>query len=220
MFNNLSNKKGGRERNNNLYLNTEEDDVRVFENSNPDANKNYIIFQNDTLQKKNYELEKEKSEILKRSEEFECEVDKFDEQLRYIRGELKNFVELRLMEKQIADVAESKEKDVAMQLSESTKSLKRLILSLCVSKSLSMVIGILRIFNYDFSFGSLGLLTGDILFTSYVFLYYFTGEKLKCESNPFDLRQKQFEQKIKELKIKIKELDDSNDFIGKYIDNL
>ena len=128
-----------RNRSLNFFLNDEQADSRVFGNSDIDVNKNYLILQNDVLQKKCYDLEKEKNEIQKSSDEFEIESEKFDESSRYIKNEMKNFIELRNMAEKISILCDKKGDKAhkhSMEIFKLFKTYMQLLLLLRISGSL------------------------------------------------------------------------------------
>ena len=196
-----------RNRSLNFYLNDETADNRVFGSSDistSDANKHYIILQNDTLQQKCYELEKQKNEIQKICDEFEEQVDTYDESSRYMKNEMKNFIELRKMDHtELLDI------------------LKTVILFVIFFRLIDSIIMYFIIYTgYD---DLLLFCIADLINISNLICYGLFGQEVKTAKNcieTFNININMLDKTIKQKREEIKKTDDSNDFISKYIDNL
>ena len=213
-----------RNRSLNFYLNDETADNRVFGSSDistSDANKHYIILQNDTLQQKCYELEKQKNEIQKICDEFEEQVDTYDESSRYMKNEMKNFIELRKMEQEISVLLETKYKKYQKYHTELLDILKTVILFVIFFRLIDSIIMYFIIYTgYD---DLLFFCIADLINISNLICYGLFGQEVKTAKNcieTFNININMLDKTIKQKREEIKKTDDSNDFISKYIDNL
>lgn len=222
---NTNEEKNQRNRSFNFYLKDEIADNRVFGNSDistADANKHYIILQNDTLQTKCYELEKQKNEIQKTCDEFEEEVDKYDESGRYMRNELKNFVELRKMEHEISVLFEDKYKEYQKLHLELLNIIKIICIFIIFFRLLDSAMLYFIIYtSFDDIYSLLGV--ADVINILNLICYVFFGQEFKTARScikQFNINMDVLDKTIKQKREEIKKTDDSNDFISKYIDNL
>ena len=205
----------------NFFL-SENNEERVFGNEKPDPNKHYLILQNDILHAKIMALEQEHITLTKDLEAKEDELDSFDEQSRYIKGEIKNFVELRRMADEITHLTEEKEDAYELQLKNIQAVVNRLTMFIFVNKI--------------FMFSCFGLLYYMNMFTVYMVLacelVNLMNSCIATLTTPIDLKymadlrkgykndRKLLEEDIKKLKHEIRKTDESNDFISKYIECL
>ena len=213
-----------RNRSLNFFLNDETADNRVFGTSDistADANKHYIILQNDALQTKCYELEKQKNEIQKICDEFEQEVDKYDESGRYMRNEMKNFVELRKMEQEISVLFEDKYKEYQKYHTELLDILKTVCLFITFFRLLdSAILYFIIYIGYD---DVVLFYMSDLINILNIVCYVLFGQEVKTARSCieiFNINIDLIDKTIKQKREEIKKTDDSNDFISKYIDNL
>lgn len=205
----------------NFFLN-ESNEERVFGNEKPDPNKHYLILQNDILHAKIMALEQEHITLTKDLEAKEDELDSFDEQSRYIKGEIKNFVELRRMADEITHLTEEKEDLSDLHLKNVQAIVNRLIMFVFVNKI--------------FAISSFALLYYMDMFSIYMVLacelVNVVNSCIATLTTPLDFKhmsdlrkgykdeRRMLEDEIKKLKSEIKRTDDSNDIISKYIETL
>jgi len=222
--NEQSNNIKQRNRSLNFYLNDEIADNRVFGTSDistTDANKHYIILQNDILQQKFYELEKQKNEIQKKCDEFEEEVDKYDASSRYMRNEMKNFIELRKMEHEISILLENKYKEYQRLHTELFDILKTFIIFIVFFRLFdSVALYSILYIGYD---NNIIFYIADLINILNLVCYFLFGQEIKTTRSCikiFKTNINVLDDTIKQKRAEIKKTDDSNDFISKYIDNL
>ena len=204
----------------NVYLSTPEDRKRVYGDDKPDPHKHFIIVQNEILTSKSDRLTDENSKLLKEIEEKDNEVDKMEVQLRYIRGELKNFVELRKMADAITTHVENIETKTKDQLDKWVKFIPRFLTQFVLNKTLSVINCILLWYFNKLTIPF--IITTELVTT--ITTVIVTG------ISPIDIKdyKKGFLQytethsvateEVKKIKDEMKRTDDGNDFISKYID--
>lgn len=205
----------------NFFLN-ENNEERVFGNEKPDPNKHYLILQNDTLHAKIMALEQEHITLTKELEAKEDELDTFDEQSRYIKGEIKNFVELRRMADEITHLTEEKEDISDLHLKNVQAVANRLTMFIFVNKI--FVLACFALLHYMDMFSIYMVLTCEFVNVM--------NSCIATLTTPLDMKHMAdlrrgyknektlLEEEIKKLKNEIKKTDESNDFISKYIDCL
>ena len=81
-------------------INVYEGNKQKIDNAD-NSTQQYIIIMNEELQNKLRVLQQELNEMKSKNDELESESDKHENSIRYMRGVLKNFVELRNMEKEL-----------------------------------------------------------------------------------------------------------------------
>ena len=204
----------------NLYLTDESKMQRVFGDSDPDPSKNYVILQLDKVQKRLLELERLNAELSKMTENSEEEQDRLDEKIRYMRGKLKNFVELRNMEKSISE----KVTELNVLISDHNKDLEnrfvKMVLFICSEWSLS-------VFEYFFLWCFGKLTVGNIALLNilngvsimaygkmnpFEYIEFYGNFKLFAENRKIVLAG------IETSKKEIKKTDEANDYISEFID--
>jgi len=169
----------------------------------------YIILMNETLQTENRTLSSKISDIEKKVDILEEENDTFDNSKRYTRGLLKNLVELEKMHSQIS----AKHKLMFLDTKEYiNKYFKKHIYYFrvleCILICFSALIYHNNVFNdMEFLLFSIFFII-PIVFTEMIFSKF----DLPKYSNDIDT--------IKEIEDKIKKINDSQDFLSDYIDNL
>ena len=203
----------------NLFLN-DDNERRVFGDEKPDPNKHYLILQNDTLHAKINQLEHDFLCANKDLESKEEEVDKMDEQSRYMKGEMKNFVELRNMANKITDMTIRKQKCVQLRYDDEHRFFVKLLLFVITNKFLFVVSsGVMWYFD-QFYISTLFISELVNILTASFLTQIIPGykerltklEKYKKEERSYDLE-------IEKIKKEIKETDESVDFISKYIES-
>ena len=100
----------------NIYLNTQAKQDDVFDKATPQEK--YIILMNDSLQYKNRELESNINDLEAQIEVFEDDNNRMEKGRNYMKGLLKNFVEIH---KCYATVTEKKENIICTITQEITK---------------------------------------------------------------------------------------------------
>lgn len=204
----------------NLYLTDKSKMQRVFGDSDPDPSKNYVILQLDKVQKRLLELERLNAELSKTTENSEEEQDRLDEKIRYMRGKLKNFVELRNMEKSISEKVTA----LNVLLSEHNKDLEnrfsKMVLYIFSEWSLSVLEYLFLWCFGKLTVGNIALLNilngvsimanGKINPIEYIEFY--GNFKLFAENRKIVLDE------IETSKKEIKKTDEANDYISEFID--
>lgn len=180
---------------NNIYLNSETVKNKVFKDSTPQTR--YIILMNDTLQSENRNLNNRIAELEMKQNEMDEEADKNDTSKRYIKGLLKNLVELEKMRDEISKIS----KNITHNIKNSYNKLLNIVTIIIMIIILSPII----YFNYY------------QLFSIITLIFYFVKNKLKITICPefYDENKK-----INEIEIEIKKIKDTQDFLSEYIDNL
>ena len=174
------------------------------------AEQKYIILQNDALQKENKELNKLLHDIEAKVSEYEEQIDNSDTSKRYIKGLLKNLVEMEKMRKEISDINKNILKENVMFITEYKIKIQN---QECYD-------AILKLFNIIifFCFGfinSVQLCVGLILYL--VFFIHF----LHKSSTLFVLPKNDKElARIEEIENTIKETERNHDFLFDHIDSL
>lgn len=184
--------------------------------------KNYIIQQNMNLNVANKELTIENVKLSKTLDEKEDEIDNFETQLRYIKGELKNFIQLRENAEYITKLTIMKEKNITELLNNYNSLFLYMTIFLLVYKLLSLTVSFVLNYNNMFDFYnsvSLECMTfisifylPEMLFKKYSYFY--------LKLNTLKKQNWSLNEEIKNKKDDNKQIEDSNDFISKYIDNI
>ena len=204
----------------NLFLN-DDNERRVFGDDKPDPNKHYLILQNDTLHAKINQLEHDFLCVNKDLESSEEEVDKMDEQSRYMKGEMKNLVELRKMADKITDLTIKKQKCVQLGFDDEHRFFVKLLLFIIANKFLLFVSsGVMWYFDY-FSISTLFISELANILTASCLTQIFPGYKDRLSKlGKYKSEECSFDLEIEKIKKEIKETDDSVDFLSKYIESL
>lgn len=203
----------------NVYLSNQETNKKISD-MKIDNKEEYLICDNVQLREQINKITKENTQLKILNETAEDEADKNDERLRYIRNELKNFAEKDIMLKKLTELT-NKEKKSQVKIQEVYENYQ---------KKLKQFLFIVRIISTSgifalWYFNRLNLLT--ILSTelsSHINCFYLVGlfdtQKNNNLLNSYHLNIKTIREQIKKIQGEIKEIEDSNDFISKYIDNL
>jgi cell division protein FtsB len=210
------------DKNVNVYLTNPEDRQRVYGDDKPDPHKHFIIVQNENLTSESARLRGENSRLQKEIDDGEAEVDKMETQVRYMRGELKNFVELRKMADLITLATEEKEKNTKDQYDLTMKFFPKFLVQFALSK-INMVGSCLILWYIDrltipyiLSTELLTTLTNIVI--SGVSPY--DVMKHKDELELYSIARNKTNTEIEKLRKEVKRADDGNDFITKYIDSM
>jgi hypothetical protein len=206
----------------NVYLTDSDDRKRVYGDDKPDPNKHFIIIQNESLTHRANLLTIENNRLQKDNDDKEEEVDKMDVQIRYMRGELKNFVELRTMSDKITEATERKISHMNAQYEKTNKFIPKFLTQLVFSKSLSMLNILLLWYS--------NRLTIPYIFTTELISMLLTTNISGVTPGDVGIHKKEFMEyietqlgftaEIKKLRDEVKRADDGNDFITKYIDSM
>lgn len=189
----------------NIYLRNEEQKSDIL--SNLTSERKYIILQNDTLQSENKELVKKIKELEFQIEELETDSGKNETSIRYIKGMLKNFVEIDKIHKKI-DV-EQRDLKISNLKNQKITSDNRLffIFAIIIYKILS---SLLFVFCLAFDLKILYFMLDKWLFA---FILYKSIKKYKIEKVEYSSL------KIEDLNRKIEEIRKAQDYINDLIDN-
>jgi len=206
-----------------FYLTNDETKQKITgDNSNMSSSEKYIILQNDCLNAINNELREKINSMQVELKDLEEETDKNDERTRYMRNEMKNFVELRIMTNEVLSMFENKYKVSELKYKTIIELYKCLINFIFFNKILSLG-GRFVLWYFD-RFNLVSVLITEII--SGVSAAYATKlspgvlKKTKKLLESYETQTKKFDSDIMEQKKNIKVTDDSNDFITKYIDSL
>lgn len=204
-----------------IYLSNQENRERVFGSEQPDPNTSYIIMQNDMLQTRIKVIEAENIRVLADSVSKEDECDVMDERLRYIKGELKNFVELRNMSSKVSELTNINYKALKEHQQNNAVLTKRICTYILVDKLSSLLtvlllwyINKLTLSNIIFALMST---TGVNMFS--INIPSAVNKYKLSDTEHIKIRNKNTNE-IHTIIKEMKKTDESNDFISKYIDSL
>jgi len=204
----------------NLFLN-DDNERRVFGDEKPDPNKHYLILQNDTLHAKINQLEHDFLCANKDLEVKEEEVDKMDEQSRYMKGEMKNFVELRKMADKITDMTVKKQKCIQLRYDDEHRFFVKLLIFIITNKFLLFVSSGVMWYLDQFSISTLFISELANVLTASFITQILPGYKERLTKlEKYKIEERSFDVEIEKVKKEMKETDESIDFISKYIESL
>jgi uncharacterized protein YlxW (UPF0749 family) len=206
----------------NVYLTSQENRQRVYGDDKPDPHKHYIIVQNESLTKRSELLTTENNRLQKEFDEKDDEVDKMEITVRYMRGELKNFVELRNLADKISSTLREKEVHMIKQHNITTTFIPKFLTQFATNKSLSMMNWIMLWYLDMFSLPYV-FTTEMITILATTMLVGVSPSDINNHKKMFRIythEQLQFDDEIRKLQDEIKKTDDGNDFLSKYIDSL
>jgi hypothetical protein len=206
----------------NVYLTESSDRQRVYGDDKPDPHKHFIIVQNESLTHKANLLTTENQRLQKDFDEKDDEVDKMEIQVRYMRGELKNFVELRNLADKITSATERKGTHMSKQYDKTSEFIPRFLTQFVLSKSLSFI-NCIALWYFD-------KLTIPHIFTTELVTIISTTAITGVSPRDISNHKKEFEKyttsqhvltnEIKKIREEVKRADSGNDFISKYIDSM
>ena len=191
----------------NIFFKT--DDVKNDILKGTSAHEKYIIIQNQTLQQEHRDLSLQIKELELKIKELEDENDTYDESKRYIRGLLKNLVELERFRERISDINQKIAENIKDTFQEYMKTQLRLFrfLQIVFTVIFSIVFNF-EIFDiFQFSIFLICVII-SLVFTELLF-YNFVIPKYETERKD-----------IEELEVKIKQIHQTEDFLHKYIECL
>lgn len=189
-----------------IFLNTEEKRNDVLTGAS--AHEKYIILTNDTLMAEHKHDTEKIQELETANAELEEASDKAENSTRYMKGLLKNFVEINKAQTEVVEKISTIDKSNKLLFENiKAKVLTGLWHSQCFI--LLMLVVLLQISLYQFRL--LGLLC-----SAEAFLYYLE-QRVKLINYP---GHSQDRAEIRKLRFRIKEITDGQDFICEHIDNL
>ena len=213
-------KKNEKAKHINLFLN-DDNEQRVFGDEKPDPNKHYLILQNDTLHAKINQLEHDFLCLNKDLDSKEEEVDKMDEQSRYMKGEMKNFVELRKMSDKITNMTVKKQKCVQLKYDDEHRFFVKLLIFIIINKFLLFVSSGVMWYLDKFSIGTLFVSELINVLTASFITQILPGYKERlAKLKKYENEERLVDVEIEKVKKEMKETDESIDFISKYIESL
>jgi len=191
----------------NIYFNNDKNRDNTLKDSTP--YERYIILMNETLQSENRKLSSDIHELEKKINQIEEENENYDESKRYTRGLLKNLVEMEKMHSQISAKYKLMFLDTKNYVNKYfNKYVYYFRVMECILFCLSAIIyhnnildGIQFLLFFTF-------FISPIIFTE----MFFNKFNLPVYKNDIEM--------IKETEEKIKKINDSQDFLSDYIDNL
>ena len=187
----------------NIYMKNDLTKENILKDSS--SYERYIILMNETLQNENKELNITIKNLEKQISEYEEEIDQYDTSKRYTKGLLKNLVELEKMRNRIS---ENNDKLYSQIRDEHNKIYKNNKFYMRFYELITLII-----FSVFYEIKIIEL-THFVIFMFFVIINFYMFEKInkkiddtKCVEND-------------ELFIKIKKINDSQDFLNDYIDNI
>ena len=199
----------------NVYT-TNKDSILKADNSSTE----YILKLNEEYNNTNVELRLKISELRDTIDELESTNDKQDSSMRYMRGMLKNYVELKMLYKGISDKNDSlykiNDKELKLYNKYFDTYFNMLFACICMYYTSLMCFVYLGYMNLNMVIISFIRITGciNICIKYYNIESYDLGNREICEV------VKRISEGIKEDKDNIKKIEDGSDFLTEYIDNL
>ena len=187
----------------NIYMKNDSIKDNVLKDSS--SYERYIILMNESLQAENKELFNTNKKLEKQISEYEEEVDKYDISKRYTKGLLKNLVELERLRNRIS---ENNEKMYFNMKDDFNKTYKNNKYYLRLYELVTLLI-----FAILYEINIIELLQ-FILFMIFIVINFYMFEKINRKFNDIKCIEND------ELYIKIKKINDSQDFLNDYIDNI
>lgn len=177
----------------------------------------YLIMQNDFYHTTNAELKEEANALQTKQQEQENEIDKLEESQRYLRNELKNFVVLRELEKQ-KNALWVKKYNCVTQLKDSTVSILKYYSCLGAGGFIVQ----LTLDTFIKNTYTLLTLQTSLLAVLYCIINFLHIDPVHYIDNAalLDSNIKTFDRSLNDLSVEIREIDDTNDFITKYVESL
>jgi hypothetical protein len=169
------------------------------------AERKYIILQNDTLQAENREYSKKIKELENDIEELEIDSGKMEKSMTYIKGMLKNFVEVDRLYKKI----EVEQTELQSKININNESKKYTYFTELIKYNLISILIFMICFYVD-TYLTFVAFTFDKLFFVYIFYEY---NKSLCRNTILT------HSVIEETRNKINEIHKAQDYISELIDN-
>jgi hypothetical protein len=187
----------------NIYMKNDSIKENILKDSS--SYERYIILMNESLQNENKELNTTIKNLEKQIADYEEEVDKYDVSKRYTKGLLKNLVELERLRTKISENNEKMYSDIKDDCNKTFKNNKFYLrlyeLITLVICSVLFEINFLDLFQF-------------ILFMNFIIINFYAFEKINIKIKNVKCLEND------ELYIKIKKINDSQDFLNDYIDNI
>jgi hypothetical protein len=180
-----------------IYL-KQQKDIKSIENIS--SHERYIILMNETLQSDNRELRSTIKDLEVKTDELENETDRNEVSTRYMKGMLKNFVELSKLQQKyrtVTDTILTDNKNYLKRFKSETKKQLRVF-------ELISLPAVFLIWQFMFTLSIIGFIT--IIEYTLLNLHYPSNDKNAAI--------------LKELTREIKTIQDAQDFIGDHIDNI
>jgi hypothetical protein len=187
----------------NIYMKNDSTKENILKDSS--SYERYIILMNESLQNENKELNATIKNLEKQIADYEEEVDKYDVSKRYTKGLLKNLVELERLRTKISENNEKMYSDIKDDCNKTFKNNKFYLrlyeLITLVICAVLFEINFLDLFQF-------------ILFMNFIIINFYAFEKINIKIKNVKCLEND------ELYIKIKKINDSQDFLNDYIDNI
>jgi hypothetical protein len=169
------------------------------------AERKYIILQNDTLQAENREYSKKIKELENEIEELEIDSGKMEKSMTYIKGMLKNFVEVDRLYKKI----EVEQTELQSKINKNNASKKYTYFTEMIKYNLISIIFFMICFYFDTYFTFFAFTFDKLLF---VYLFYEYNKRL-------NLNTTLTHSVIEDSRNKINDIHKAQDYISELIDN-
>lgn len=207
----------------NLYMNKPGNDLGSL-NDKEEFNliKLHLVNQNIELTNENKEFIKKHTKMQAEIDEKEEAVDTHENQLRYIKGELKNFVQLRELSEHIHRIYKLKQETYKVFFKQIRNAAA--LTGACVlgykfwSIAATFLLHYTDTIVYETVFDY--IFVDNLLFSSFMCIPTAKLTSFVEAFNMFSIKNTRFDNEIKSVEKEIKEIEDGNDFISKYIDNL
>lgn len=195
---------------------TNKESIMKSENSSTE----FIIKQNEEYNNSNVTLRIELVQLRNDMERLEEDNDKQDTSIRYMRGMLKNYVELKGLYKSIVESREKLAKIDAKELKMYDKY--------CIDQGLCIMFFIFLFIMNNLVFVYMGVMPLRVLMKMMLSVvicgsvscqYYGLNEQMKNMGKDYNL-VKNVVEGIDESLVKIKKIESSSDFLSEYIDGL
>jgi len=186
----------------NIYLGNQETKSSIL--SDLSSERKYIILQNDTLHSENRTLNNKIIELENQIEELETDSGKMERSLTYIKGMLKNFVEVDKLYRTL----DKKQTEKQVKMEEKIKAIKSSFI--CQSFKYKIISLLIFLFFCILEFHVISFIFDKFMFL-YIFVLFFNNIRFKTDL--------QYETTIKELRLKIDEIHKAQDYISDLIDN-
>jgi hypothetical protein len=191
----------------NIYFKTD-DSKEILKASS--AYEKYIILMNETLQSEKIELVTNSINLTSKVEEIEEQNDKLDTSCRYLRGLLKNLVELEKMKSEVCfhnkKIINVYEKFYSTNLKTNTKFVR---ITEAIIVLLFALLHPVLLKHIQYSITLFFILLFNFYLIEFKLIYNFKIPLCNQEKNI-----------IKETELKIKKLKDGVDYLNEYIDSL
>lgn len=195
----------------NIYLGSSDNKQLVLENAS--ASEKYIIFMNDNLQTENKELRIKIDDITKEKDELQDDNEKFDTSKRYMKGLLKNLVEIEKLHDEVKkiyiDIHEKRVKDEKIMIDNFFRFLNKLKIIFSVLFAITMHF---ELVNHIYVFTLSFLIIVCILASESVVRHI----KSITNNSSIQLLMNNINNKENEIKV----IKNTQDFLDEYIDNL